>query len=429
MIESMPQSFECEKAIIGAFLIENDLYIKYSTKMSQDMFYNIELGIVYEYMISGNTTSPRLIKERFPHLAELVNTCISSFDGSRCLDNEIGILRDRLYRRCVIKACNEAIQKAATDWETPGMAIAEKAIQDLSKRYDPGNEPEHIKTILPRVMDSLQAKVTGKSPNPKTGLIDVDGILGDFKPGEVSIIAARPSMGKTSFVNCIILNEAIVNKLPILFFSLEMTKEAIAGRMLFTEADASYGSALVGSKKDLIAVGQSLNRIAESNIFIDDSTGVTVNNIFAKSEMWVKKHGIKIIFIDHRGFIKPIQKGRSTHEEVTEISKGLVEVAKKLNIPVVLVSQLSRKVEDRRPPVPMLSDLRESGSLEEDARKVIFLYRDEYYNQDSKKKGVVDIIIAKNDNGQTGTAEAVFDKSKMKFRNKLEEGGFNDFMQ
>ena len=297
----------------------------------------------------------------------------------------------------------------------------------INQDYQAPGTPEHIRDILPRVIDGMHKQFSGENKNRGTGLIDVDDLMGAFEPGELAIIAARPSMGKTSFVNEIIGFEAFKRGNAVLFFSLEMSSEAIAGRMLFSESDASYGNALIGCKKDLQAASANIERVSQANIFIDDSVGITVPNIYNKVESYQKKHGIKIVFIDHRGFIKPLTMGRSTHEEISEISKGLVGIAKKFKIPVVLVSQLSRAVESRRPPIPMLSDLRESGSLEEDARKVIFLYRDDYYNKNSDRKGMCDIIIAKNHNGKTGTVEVILDLEKMKFKCKAKRGEYDNF--
>lgn len=423
----MPNSFSIERSLLGSFLIYHDIYLKYSNKVDPAYFYFSPFKTIFEYMLQSNCTSPRLLKEKFPALAENISDAVGSNDGQIEYETEIEILRDRWERRRLIEISKQAIQAAAEDFERPGSAIIESTMTEINRDYSATGTPEHIRTILPRVVEGLYAQITGEVKGRATGLPDVDDILGCFMPGELSIIAARPSMGKTSFVNDIILYEAVKRENPVLFFSLEMSKEQIVGRMLFTESGASYGNALTGSKRDLDKAKENIEKVAAANIYIDDSTNINTSHIYTKTEAWIKKHGIKIVFIDHRGYIKPLQRARSTHEEVSEISKGLVGIARKFNIPVVLVSQLSRNVESRRPPVPLLSDLRESGSLEEDARKVIFLYRDDYYNKNSEKKGMVDIIIAKNHNGKTGTVELIFEIENMKFKCKAKEGPYDSF--
>lgn len=416
-----PRSEPIEKSIFGSFLLYRDIFLKYSHLLISDFFYNSCFKKVFEYMVAESCTSPKILKERFPHWVEPINEAIRGQEGGCNYLAEIAILKDRYERRKLIEIANKAMSDAFSNYELQASEIIDNTITEINDNYISAGTPEHIKTILPRVIEGMENNIKGIEPGSSTGLLDLDKMLGCFMPGEMSIIAARPSMGKTSLVLEIVRHLAIRQNKPVLFFSLEMTKEQIAGRILFSESKASYGAALLGNRKALESVMGGVDAVQAAGIWIDDTGGTSVANILTKAENYVKNHGVQIIFIDHRGYIKVTHKGRSTHDEISEISKGLCLVAKKLNIPVVLVSQLSREVERRNPPIPMLSDLRDSGSLEEDARKVLLLYREDYYKKDSNRKGILDIIVAKNHNGPSGRVEVLYDLPTMSFQNLTKE--------
>jgi replicative DNA helicase len=272
------------------------------------------------------------------------------------------------------------------------------------------------------MMNNLQKEITGNGM--KTGLIDIDNITGIFQPAEYIILAGRPSMGKTAFCLCTARHLA-ENNYPVLIFSIETTKEVMCGRIVFGATECSYDKILRGNQLEISrhTASTELWKMSEAPIYIDDTPGATIGHIEAIAENYVKNHGVKIIMIDHVGLIKGSQE-RSRHEELSNISKGIKTTLKKLNVPGIILCQLSRKVEERHPPIPMLSDLRESGSLEDDADKVIFIYREEYYKRYTKeeiengktKKGIAEIILAKNKNGRTGYNEVAFDLETMNFR-------------
>jgi replicative DNA helicase len=249
----------------------------------------------------------------------------------------------------------------------------------------------------------------------KTGLKEIDDTIGGFQNGELVIIAARPSMGKSSFAINIVRENGIKRKIPLLIFSLEMSKSLTTGRILFGEADCSYDEAQRGILRDMAKVSIAAGPISEAPIYVDDTAGASISQIVIRSEQYAKLYGIRLIIIDHLGLIGG-NKNIKRHEELSEITKSLHNLARRLNLPVIALSQLSRNVEYRNPPRPMLSDLRESGSIEEDSDKVLMLYRDDYYNKDSEKAGICEVIVAKNRNGRTGYKEVAFDKRAMQFK-------------
>jgi len=416
-----------EKAVLGCFLVNEKSFLRYGQSVLPDYFWNSRFKKIFECLVSG-VRSPRLIVEKYPDFQKDVTSIVDGYSSGVDVEAEVYVLADRYHRRRLVMAA-EHIRKTVKDTDIPVDQITEEAVSKISNEYFDYGRPSHIKDVIPDVLVSLEKRIIGEREDDiNTGIPDVDAVLGCFERKEVTIIAARPSMGKTSFVLHIIRHNAIVKKIPVLFFSLEMGKEQIVGRIIFSHARASYGSALLGSKRELLKVSAEIGLVAESNIFIDDHAGQTVHVMSNKAEYYVKNCGVKALFVDHIGFIKNHRSGRSRHEEISEISKGFVHLSKKLDVPVVVVSQLSREVERRKPPVPMLSDLRESGSLEEDARKVILLYREDYYKRDTEKKGQVDIIVAKNHNGKTGPVTVHGEKDTMTF-NPIRSDDWGDSSQ
>lgn len=421
---SIPESRLIEQSVLSTFLMNEAAYIKYGHMVLPEYFYTEAHRKIFELL--PEIRSPRLLREKNPGLAETTSALVAAYSPSTQTATEIEILADKYRRRRIIEISTQAIQAATVDYERSAADISDATISGLSEQQISTGKPEHIRDILPAVFTSLQNRV-GSTYDIATGISEVDKVFGGFAPKELSIIAARPSMGKTSFVLHIIRHISIERKLPTLLFSLEMGAEQVAGRILFSDSRASYSAALLGNKGELEKVGGGVERVSGADIYIDDAPGQMLSTIASKAEFYVKNHGIRAIFIDHLGYIR-VSRGRSRHEEISEISKGFAYLAKKLNVPVILVSQLSREVERRRPAVPLLSDLRESGSLEEDARKVILLYREDYYNRDTDKKGHVDVIIAKNHNGETGPVAIYGDKATMTFHpiDKRNSGGYAD---
>lgn len=247
----------------------------------------------------------------------------------------------------------------------------------------------------------------------RTGFRDLDGITAGLQKSDLIIVAARPSVGKTAFALNIAQNVAVRSVAPVAIFSLEMSAPQLVARMVSAEGGLEANRLRIGDmgEEDWLKLADAAGVLGASNIFIDDSPGITVANIRAKCRRLKKQEGLGLIVIDYLQLIASAGRGKpgeNRQQEVSEISRMLKQLARELDVPIIALSQLSRNVEQRQDKRPMMSDLRESGSLEQDADIVAFLYRDDYYDQESEKKGIIEIIIAKQRNGPVGTVELVF---------------------
>jgi replicative DNA helicase len=407
-----PACVDIEKAILCTLLRSEDKFLKYSPQIKSEYFYNSDNKKIFEFMQETNASNKFLVCDKFPDLTNYVLEMHELADHCD-LEPFIEILKDRYNRRKLIDAALATIQSCETDYDATAREISEAGISSMILDATTAERPELIADIAPRLFDGLEIIMKGEGI--KTGLKDVDDILGALQAGEYIILAGRPSMGKTALALCI-ARKLADQKITPLIFSVETSKETMCGRIIFGETECSFDKILRGSMTELARSSAGMSDIISKSIYIDGTPAVTLGHIEATAENYVKNHGVNFLMVDHVGLVKNKQ-GRSRHEELSEISKGFKALLQKLKIPGIIICQLSRKVEERRPPIPMLSDLRESGSLEEDSDKVIFIYRDEYYNRKSEKKGIAEIIIAKNKNGKTGYCEVQVDLETMNFRN------------
>jgi replicative DNA helicase len=267
----------------------------------------------------------------------------------------------------------------------------------------------------------------GKLRGISTGFTDLDQILGGLQKSDLVILAARPSMGKTSFALDVLRHAAVREKLPVGVFSLEMSKDQLVDRLLAAESEVDLWKMRTGrlsdegENNDFERIAHGMGRLSEAPIFIDDSANVNVMEIRTKARRLQAEQELGLIIVDYL----QLMEGRNTEnrvQEVSEISRSLKSLARELNVPVLALSQLSRAVESRNPPTPQLSDLRDSGSIEQDADVVMFIYREDVYKgRDSKKPGIADIFIKKHRNGPTGQIELYFEENKASFRNLSRE--------
>jgi replicative DNA helicase len=411
-----PQCIEIEKCILSAFFASHKSFLQFSIKVKPEYFYHSINRKIFVKMQELNITDMPVISESIPGVELDIADIVENYCGNANLDAEIVTLKDRYERREIIAASNEAIEKSFTDFDCSPIEIIQNATAKISGCSEHYNPPEIIGDIIPRLYEKMEAAKRGEN-GLKTGVSDIDNLIGGFLDDEYIIIAGRPSMGKTMLALQIARYNAIQNKIPTLIFSIETGKTTLTGRIVFGEAGVAYDAVMSNTLPAGDIEKINATPCHESQIYIDDTAAISINQIEAVSELYVKNHGIKLIIIDHIGLIKPAERGRSRHEELSEISKRIKACGKHNRVPIVAICQLSRSVESRKPPIPMLSDMRDSGSLEEDTDKVMFLYREEYYQRDSKKKGIAEIILAKNKNGKTGYKEVQCDLPTMTIHN------------
>ncbi|WP_018130444.1 replicative DNA helicase [Effusibacillus pohliae] len=427
-----PQNIEAEQAVLGAVLIEPDALTVVSEILKPEDFYRTSHQKIFEGMIEvAENGEPVDIVTLTAHLqdtgqleevggvsylATLANTVPTAANA----DYYANIVKEKAVVRRLIKV---ATQIAASGYEgTDDVAglldEAERRIAELSnEKITRGFTP--IKDILLTTFERIEFLYSHKGgvTGIPSGYPDLDRLTSGFQKSDLIIVAARPSVGKTAFSLNIAQNVAVRAGVPVAIFSLEMSKEQLVQRILCAEATIDAGKMRTGflDDDDWPKLTMAVSTLAEAPIFIDDTPGITVTEIRAKCRRLQQEHGLGMILIDYLQLIQGRGKSDNRQQEISDISRNLKMIARELDVPVIALSQLSRSVEQRQDKRPMLSDLRESGSIEQDADIVAFLYRDDYYDPESERKNIIEIIIAKQRNGPTGKVELVFLKNFNKF--------------
>ncbi|MEW9675383.1 replicative DNA helicase [Lentibacillus sp. L22] len=428
-----PHNIEAEQAVIGAIFLEPEAFSQASERLMPADFYRAGHQRIFETMM------------RLSDLGEPIDlvTVTTSLSNAKLLDEVGGVsyLTDLAgsvptaanigyYSKIVEeKSILRRLIRTATDIVTTGytreddvddvLNEAEKNILEVSQRQSAGAF-KSIKDVLIEVYDDIemlhnhQADVTGVP----TGYRDLDQITSGFQRNDLIIIAARPSVGKTAFALNIAQNVAINTNENVAIFSLEMGAEQLVQRMLCAEGNIDAQRLRTGTLEadDWGKLTMAMGSLSNAGIYIDDSPGIRVSEIRSKCRRLKQEHGLGMILIDYLQLIQGSGNSRENRQqEVSEISRSLKGLARELNVPLIALSQLSRGVEQRQDKRPMMSDLRESGSIEQDADIVGFLYRDDYYDQESEKQNIIEIIISKQRNGPVGTVELAFVKEYNKF--------------
>lgn len=344
------------------------------------------------------------------------------------VEHYINRVREMFLRREAIETALELLRQAAEEQDVKGfVAIAEKAITKLSDQSTPVSEFKTMKKTLMEVWDESEKRYNNRENSQgvtgiASGFTDLDKMTAGFQRSDLIILAARPSVGKTAFALNVAQQVGVKTDETVAVFSLEMSAAQLTQRMICTEgiieADKMKSGFFEGS--DWEKMTMAIGLLSNANILIDDTPSITVHEIRSKCRKLQKEQGLGLILIDYLQLIqgRSIGKGgENRQQEVSEISRTLKQLARELNVPVIALSQLSRSVEQRKDKRPMMSDLRESGSIEQDADIVAFLYRDDYYEKESEKKNIVEVIIAKHRNGPLGTVELAFMKQFGKFLN------------
>lgn len=431
----MPHDEEAESSVIGAMLIDNEAIMIASEMITGEDFYQKQMGIVYDTMVElyneGKPVEPvllhtRLREKSMPEEAcgiELILHWMNSVPTSANIKYYAEIVSEKSVARRLIRL-NEEIANACyvgTEKLEDTLAEAEKRVFDLAQRGG-GSEFVPIRQVVINVMKKIDAasKTRGRVTGLETGFMDLDYKTSGLQPSDLILIAARPSMGKTAFVLNLAQHMAFKRNHAVAIFSLEMSKEQLVNRMLSLESHVDAQKIRTGRLNDeewMNLVEGSAN-IANSKLIIDDTPGISLSAMRSKCRKLKMEHDIQIIIIDYLQLMSGGNNSNaSRQQEISDISRGLKALARELNVPVVALSQLSRAVEQRPDHRPMLSDLRESGAIEQDADVVMFLYREGYYNRDlsEAEQRVAEVIIAKQRNGPIGTVNLLWMPELTKF--------------
>ncbi len=430
-----PQNIEAEQAVLGSVLLEPTSMIIAMEKLQPDDFYRPQHRLLYEMMIDLNDMNEPIdvvalatrLKDR-QQLDEVggltyITQLVQSVPSAANIEYYATLVEEKsVLRRLIRTATQIANEGYAQENELQVMIDqAEKQIFEIGeRRTSDGFKP--IKDVLLTVLDRIEFLYNHKGGNSgvSTGYHDLDQMTAGLQKSDLIILAARPSVGKTAFALNLAQNVAIRARQTVAIFSLEMAADQLVRRMLCAEANIDSAVMRSGHLKDedWEKLMMGISSMSESNIYIDDTFSITTSDIRSRCRRLKKERGLGLIVIDYLQLIQGRSKGGGDRQqEVSEISRTLKSIARELEVPVIALSQLSRSVEQRQDKRPMLSDLRESGAIEQDADIVSFLYRDDYYNPDSEKKNIVELIIAKHRNGPVGSVEMVFMKNYNKFVN------------
>jgi len=354
------------------------------------------------------------------YLTELTNFVPTAAHVEQYAD----IVAQKALRRRLIKASQDMTALGFDESKQLRELIeeAESRLFEVSQQHIKQNVVS-LETILTESFDRLDElhRDKGKIRGIPTGYKDLDNILAGLQRSDLFILAARPSMGKTALVLNLAHNVALLAKEPVLFFSLEMSKEQLVDRLLSMESGVDAWALRTGNltDSDFEKIGEAMGTLSEAKIFIDDTPGITVSDLRTKARREAHQHGVGLVIVDYLQLMSGGGRfggGDNRVQEISEISRGLKGIARELNVPLIALSQLSRSVESRSPQIPQLADLRESGSIEQDADVVAFIYREEYYNPETDRKNITDILIKKHRNGPTSNVELYFEADKQRFR-------------
>lgn len=431
-----PQNTEAEASLLGALLIDADAIVKVADSLDADDFYDPRHGRIYEAVlqlyekhsaIDVLTLSDQLKANGAlesvggtSYLTELTNFVPTAAHAEQYAD----IIAQKSMRRRLAKTSREIDELSYDESKSLRELIedAESRLFNVSQRHVKQNIVS-LEALLSESFERLDSlrEDKGKIRGIPTGYKDIDNKLAGLQRADLFILAARPSMGKTALMLNFAHNVAVSAKEPVLLFSLEMSKEQLVDRLLSMESGVDAWALRTGNltDADFEKISEAMGTLAEAPIYIDDTPGITVSDLRTKARREAHKHPLGLILVDYLQLMSGGSKYGSDFnrvQEISEISRGLKGVARELNVPLMAASQLSRSVEQRSPQIPQLSDLRESGSIEQDADVVAFIYREDYYNPETDRQHITDILIKKHRNGPTGNIELYFDNEKQRFR-------------
>jgi len=436
----LPSNLEAEKVILGSVFLNNNHFPQVLESLKADDFYSPFHRYVFRAMLNlfsqGKQIDPLLVVEELKRegLSERFSSASAIMDLFRDLPHlpsiaeYIRIVLDKSRMRKLINTCNQIIGEALAEEQEASEMLdkAEQMIFSLSEeRRD--QSFSHIKPIAEEVFIKLQEysrRETHALTGLATGFRDFDKLTSGLQKTDLIILAARPSMGKTAFALTIAQNVAINEKAVVAIFSLEMSRQQLVMRMLSSEAKVDAHRFRTGflSREEWQRLAQAIQTLSQAKIFIDDTPAISALEMRAKvRRLKTEQKRLDLIIVDYLQLMRSSRGYESRYQEVSEISRELKNLAKEMDVPVLALSQLTRAPETRNPPKPQMSDLRESGSLEQDADVVAFIYREEYYRPNEENQGIAEIILAKQRNGPTGTIRMAFLKEFTRFADLYED--------
>ena len=436
----MPHSIEAEQSVVGAMLMDKDAITTAGEIISGDDFYQASYGVIFDSMIElfnegkpvDLITLQEYLKEKDvpPEISsmEFARDLLMGTQTSANIKSYAEIVREKSIMRRLIKV-NEETANACYLQNQPLEEILEDAQKQVFTLAETGNSEEYvpIKQVVLNALDVIEraSKTKGTVTGIPTGFIDLDYKLSGLQRSDLVLIAARPSMGKTAFVLNIAQHVAFRQNKAVAIFSLEMSKEQLVNRLFSLESHVDAQILRTGnlSDTDWEKLIEGAGTIGSSRMIIDDTSGITISEMRSKCRKYKLEMGLDLIIIDYLQLMSGSnsRKNESRQQEISEISRSLKGLARELNVPVLALSQLSRAVEQRTDKRPMLSDLRESGAIEQDADVCMFIYRDDYYNPDTEDKNIAEIIIAKQRNGPIGTVRLAWMPQYTRFGNELRQ--------
>ena len=430
-----PHDIEAEQAVLGSMLTDKDAVIEALEVLKKEDFYREDNKTIFEAIFNlYNRAEPIdiiTVKDELVTMGKF--EAIGGLEYLAVLpdkvplvsnaDRYVKIVEEKSILRNLIKASNDIVSLGYAETEEVDsiMDLAEKRIFEITqKKNTKGYTP--IKDILVESFAELERLYNQKTPitGIPTGFADLDYKTAGLHNSDLILVAARPAMGKSAFVLNIATNAAVKANVPVVIFNLEMSKEQLVNRMLCSEAMVDSNKVRTGKieEDDWVKLATALGPLSEAPIYIDDTPGISIMEIRAKCRKLKLEKNIGLVIIDYLQLVQGSGKRNASREqEISEISRSLKILAKELDVPVIALSQLSRAAEQRQDHRPMLSDLRESGAIEQDADIVMFLYRDDYYNENSEKKNIAEVTLAKHRGGSTGTVELLWLGNYTKFVN------------
>lgn len=427
-----PHALQAEQAIIGVLMGRPDLMNTVSQSLVKEDFYFEPHRIVYDAMaemnIAGEIADFVGVQDKLMQVKMLDRVGGPSYLGKLALDAPSGVnigryielVRERSSRRKMIRAANDIKNAAASPGDLgKGATLGIEEMFKILRKDGTLKAPDPIGKLLPGVLDDIAARENGGISGIPTGFRDLDtALMGGFRPGDLVIIAGRPSMGKTALAFQAGLNAAIDGN-TVMAFTLEMSRKQITERAIAQVGGIEFNRILSGHlhDDDYTSMSVALGKMNDIPFLIDDTGGLSIQDIAARARTQAKAGGLSMIVVDYLQIMGYAGRAISRNEQLGEISRQAKVLAKELNVPFVLLSQLNRDVEKRQDKRPMMSDLRESGAIEQDADVILMMYRDEYYNPDSEFKGHAEALIRKNRNGEVSTVGLRFEGSKVRFSN------------